>query len=71
MNIFYFVFWKIPKRKNVRRLNVIRSEKKNPKTGRNPQERAKAWHAALLGTKHYIRYSSLFLCPSLQKLFIL
>lgn len=39
--------------------------RKNPKTGRNPQKRAKAWHAALLGTKHYIfaRLSrNFFLC---------
>lgn len=53
--MYFLYFQKILKfRKNVRRLNVIRSEKKNTKTRRNPQKRAKAWHAALLGTKHYI-----------------
>lgn len=38
MNFFYFVFPKnSEKKKKVRRLNVIRSEKKNPKTGRIPR----------------------------------
>lgn len=47
---------KIPKeKKKFRRLNGIRSEKKNPKTGRNPQKRAKAWWACSIA-RHKHRY---------------
>lgn len=56
--MYFLYFQKIPKIPKRKKKSVGSTSsgprRKHTKTGRNPQKRAKAWHAALLGTKHYI-----------------
>lgn len=60
---FSFVFPENSEKK-VRRLNGIRSEKKNPKTGRIPRSALRHGMACSIA-----RHKTLHICPSFQKLF--